>query len=94
MFKYQNYCQLPSKLPISRTGACVFPEQKFLERIFLERVFPEKIILEMNFPRIKNSLNITIIGCGYVGYAVAQYWQQNQNFVVTATTTTPRANAS
>ena len=37
---------------------CVFPERKFLERIFLERVFPEKIILEMNFPRIKNSLNM------------------------------------
>ncbi|WP_017653733.1 SDR family oxidoreductase [Fortiea contorta] len=34
-------------------------------------------------------MNIAIIGCGYVGYAVAQYWQQNQNFNITATTTTP-----
>lgn len=34
-------------------------------------------------------MNIAIIGCGYVGSAVARYWQQNQNFVVTATTTTP-----
>lgn len=34
-------------------------------------------------------MNIAIIGCGYVGYAVAQYWQQSQNFMITATTTTP-----
>ncbi len=34
-------------------------------------------------------MNIAIIGCGYVGCAVAQYWQQKMNFVVTATTTTP-----
>ncbi|MBW4646367.1 MAG: SDR family oxidoreductase [Goleter apudmare HA4340-LM2] len=34
-------------------------------------------------------MNIKIIGCGYVGYAVAQFWRQNQNFIVTATTTTP-----
>ncbi|MBD2340684.1 SDR family oxidoreductase [Calothrix sp. FACHB-156] len=34
-------------------------------------------------------MNIAIIGCGYVGSAVAQYWQQKMNFVVTATTTTP-----
>jgi nucleoside-diphosphate-sugar epimerase len=34
-------------------------------------------------------MNIAIIGCGYVGYAVAQFWQQKQNFTVTATTTTP-----
>lgn len=34
-------------------------------------------------------MNIAIIGCGYVGCAVAQYWQQKTNFVVTATTTTP-----
>jgi nucleoside-diphosphate-sugar epimerase len=34
-------------------------------------------------------MNVTIIGCGYVGYAVAQHWQQKMNFVVTATTTTP-----
>lgn len=34
-------------------------------------------------------MNIAIIGCGYVGYAVAQYWQQNTDFMVTATTTNP-----
>lgn len=34
-------------------------------------------------------MNIAIIGCGYVGYAVAKYWQQNTTLVVTATTTTP-----
>ncbi|QIR35653.1 SDR family oxidoreductase [Tolypothrix sp. PCC 7910] len=34
-------------------------------------------------------MNIAIIGCGYVGCAVAQCWQQKMNFVVTATTTTP-----
>ncbi|MBD2433122.1 MULTISPECIES: SDR family oxidoreductase [Fischerella] len=34
-------------------------------------------------------MNITIIGCGYVGLRVAQYWQQECNFIVTATTTTP-----
>lgn len=34
-------------------------------------------------------MNIAIIGCGYVGSAVAQYWRQKMNFVVTATTTTP-----
>ncbi|BAY24841.1 NAD-dependent epimerase/dehydratase [Calothrix sp. NIES-2100] len=34
-------------------------------------------------------MNIAIIGCGYVGCAVAKYWQQKTNFVVTATTTTP-----
>ncbi|MEC4814652.1 MAG: NAD-dependent epimerase/dehydratase family protein [Scytonema sp. PMC 1069.18] len=33
-------------------------------------------------------MNIAIIGCGYVGYAVAQYWQQNAAFTITATTTT------
>lgn len=33
-------------------------------------------------------MNIAIIGCGYVGYAVAKYWQQNRTFTVTATTTT------
>lgn len=33
-------------------------------------------------------MNVTIIGCGYVGRAVAQLWQQ-QGLVVTATTTTP-----
>ncbi|MBR8835657.1 MAG: SDR family oxidoreductase [Stigonema ocellatum SAG 48.90 = DSM 106950] len=34
-------------------------------------------------------MNVAIIGCGYVGYEVAQYWQQKKCFVVTATTTTP-----
>ncbi|MBD2691337.1 SDR family oxidoreductase [Anabaena catenula] len=34
-------------------------------------------------------MNIVIIGCGYVGYAVAQYWQRNNNFGITATTTNP-----
>lgn len=34
-------------------------------------------------------MNVAIIGCGYVGYAVAQYWQQKKSFIVTATTTTP-----
>ncbi|MEO1763856.1 MAG: hypothetical protein AAFR83_18250 [Cyanobacteria bacterium J06629_18] len=34
-------------------------------------------------------MNIAIIGCGYVGYAVAQYWKQNNDLVITATTTTP-----
>lgn len=34
-------------------------------------------------------MNIAIIGCKYVGYAVAEYWQEKMNFVVTATTTTP-----
>jgi nucleoside-diphosphate-sugar epimerase len=34
-------------------------------------------------------MNITIIGCGYVGFRVAQFWQQERNFIITATTTTP-----
>jgi nucleoside-diphosphate-sugar epimerase len=34
-------------------------------------------------------MNIAIIGCGYVGYAVAQYWQQKTAFTITVTTTTP-----
>lgn len=34
-------------------------------------------------------MNIAIIGCGYVGCAVAQLWQQKTNFMITATTTTP-----
>jgi nucleoside-diphosphate-sugar epimerase len=33
-------------------------------------------------------MNIAIIGCGYVGCAVARYWQDKNNFVITATTTT------
>ncbi|MEH1867679.1 MAG: SDR family oxidoreductase [Nostoc sp.] len=32
-------------------------------------------------------MNVAIIGCGYVGYQVAEYWQQTMNFFVTATTT-------
>jgi nucleoside-diphosphate-sugar epimerase len=34
-------------------------------------------------------MNIAIIGCGYVGYAVGKYWQSNSNFLLTATTTSP-----
>ncbi len=34
-------------------------------------------------------MNVAIIGCGYVGYQVAQYWHQNMNFVVNVTTTSP-----
>ncbi|MCJ8278585.1 MAG: SDR family oxidoreductase [Rivularia sp. ALOHA_DT_140] len=34
-------------------------------------------------------MNIAIIGCGYVGYALAKYWKQNSDLVITATTTTP-----
>ena len=34
-------------------------------------------------------MNIAIIGCGYVGYAVAQHWQNKMSLMVTATTTTP-----
>ncbi len=34
-------------------------------------------------------MNIAIIGCGYVGCAIAQYWRQNPHLTVTATTTTP-----
>jgi nucleoside-diphosphate-sugar epimerase len=34
-------------------------------------------------------MNIAIIGCGYVGYAISQYWQEHKNFIITATTTTP-----
>ncbi|MGJ5672801.1 MAG: SDR family oxidoreductase [Nostochopsis sp.] len=34
-------------------------------------------------------MNITIIGCGYVGSKVAKFWQQERGFIVTATTTTP-----
>lgn len=34
-------------------------------------------------------MNIAIIGCGYVGYAVAKYWKLSSDFVITATTTTP-----
>jgi len=34
-------------------------------------------------------MNMTIIGCGYVGFAVAKLWNQKMTFLVTATTTTP-----
>ncbi|AFY99800.1 NAD-dependent epimerase/dehydratase family protein [Calothrix sp. PCC 6303] len=34
-------------------------------------------------------MNIAIIGCGYVGSAVAKYWHQKMTLMVTATTTTP-----
>ncbi|MBD2384446.1 SDR family oxidoreductase [Cylindrospermum sp. FACHB-282] len=34
-------------------------------------------------------MNVAIIGCGYVGYTVAKYWQQNLNLILSATTTTP-----
>ena len=34
-------------------------------------------------------MNVAIIGCGYVGYKIAQYWQQEMNFVVSVTTTSP-----
>lgn len=34
-------------------------------------------------------MNVAIIGCGYVGTAIARYWRQELGFVVTATTTTP-----
>jgi len=35
-----------------------------------------------------NLTNVVIIGCGYVGTAVARYWQNNPNLRVAATTTT------
>ncbi|WP_414530719.1 SDR family oxidoreductase [Nodularia chucula] len=34
-------------------------------------------------------MNIAIIGCGYVGCAVAELWQQKMTLMITATTTTP-----
>lgn len=39
-------------------------------------------------------MNITILGCGYVGTAVAQYWNQTLGLFVTATTTTPERVAT
>ena len=33
-------------------------------------------------------MNVAIIGCGYVGSAIAPYWRQELGFCVTATTTT------
>ena len=32
-------------------------------------------------------MNVAIIGCGYVGYKVAQYWQKKGDFVISVTTT-------
>lgn len=32
-------------------------------------------------------MNIAIIGCGYVGAAVARHWQQEKNYTITVTTT-------
>ncbi|PAX52713.1 NAD-dependent epimerase/dehydratase family protein [Brunnivagina elsteri] len=34
-------------------------------------------------------MNVAIIGCGYVGTAVAKCWQQKMTLMITATTTTP-----
>lgn len=34
-------------------------------------------------------MNITIIGCGYVGTAVSNHWHHNSEHILTATTTTP-----
>jgi nucleoside-diphosphate-sugar epimerase len=34
-------------------------------------------------------MNIAIIGCGYVGYAMSKYWQTNSNINLTVTTTNP-----
>ncbi len=34
-------------------------------------------------------MNVAIIGCGYVGTAVASHWLQDKGLVVTVTTTTP-----
>ncbi|AUT01764.1 NAD(P)-dependent oxidoreductase [Nostoc sp. CENA543] len=39
-------------------------------------------------------MNIVIIGCGYVGLAVAKYWRQNSSFNITVTTTTPERVSS
>ncbi|MBW4576522.1 MAG: SDR family oxidoreductase [Aphanothece sp. CMT-3BRIN-NPC111] len=33
-------------------------------------------------------MNIAIIGCGYVGTALARHWHQNNSHIITATTTT------
>jgi nucleoside-diphosphate-sugar epimerase len=33
-------------------------------------------------------MNIAIIGCGYVGMAIARHWHQDNSHIVTATTTT------
>ena len=33
-------------------------------------------------------MNVAIVGCGYVGTAVARHWHQDNQFHITATTTT------
>lgn len=35
-------------------------------------------------------MNIAIIGCGYVGTAVACHWHRDHEYYVTATTTTKK----
>ncbi len=39
-------------------------------------------------------MKVAIIGCGYVGAAVARHWRQELEFEVTATTTTPERVAA
>ena len=39
-------------------------------------------------------MKVTILGCGYVGTAVARYWTQTIGLTVTATTTTPEKSQS
>lgn len=34
-------------------------------------------------------MNVAIIGCGYVGTAVARHWHRDRRYQITATTTTP-----
>jgi nucleoside-diphosphate-sugar epimerase len=34
--------------------------------------------------------NLAIMGCGYVGVAIARHWRQEENTIITATTTTPK----
>ncbi|MBE9118787.1 SDR family oxidoreductase [Lusitaniella coriacea LEGE 07157] len=38
--------------------------------------------------------NIAILGCGYVGTALARYWQKQADLTITATTTTPEKIAN
>ncbi|HEY9875272.1 MAG TPA: NAD(P)H-binding protein, partial [Candidatus Obscuribacterales bacterium] len=39
-------------------------------------------------------MNVAIIGCGYVGTRIAQFWRRELDLFVTATTTTPERVAS
>jgi Trk K+ transport system NAD-binding subunit len=39
-------------------------------------------------------MNVAIIGCGYVGSAIAHHWHHELGFNVTATTTTPERVAT